>query len=310
MIRPFTTSHTELSTLTDCEMRWWLRYGEDVKGEPGPALLLGRLMHTLAGTFQKDGDWRQVLKAEVANAGGGSAEHVDLAYLEDDVFGKAYWLMQRYERHYADDYLLNIVAQELDLKATIPGTGFTHQAIIDEVWRDPAGDLWVVERKTFSDRRRIASVEYDPQLTGNLWVAKENGIDAVGIVFDGIYTKQWVRERPTQASILAELEAEVPRRRSTKADLRALAKVLQAEHPGVDRPDSESFVRLWLDRSDAQIEGALLELEAQVQRRQDLSWGAKPTRNIGPHCDRCDQRGPCLERLAFARPTITILEDE
>lgn len=294
------TSHTELSKLAQCEMSWHLRYNEGIKGEQSEQAWLGTLVHLGAAAFWRGDDWRVELCKAIAEEGADPAL-IDLTYFDEGPVASAYWLLQRYERHYADERQdVEVVAQELDLRATIPGTKQVHQAIVDELWR-VRGRLWLVERKTYGRDTQVRLAEFSPQLTNNLWVAKANGYDVHGIVFDGIYTYRWKPEKPTQAAMMEMLLADDPRYAGyTQKNLREIAKQEIERRPGVDRPDSESFTHLWLDRSEAHIEAAQAEIRAGIARRNALRRGAVPLRNIGSLCERhCDQRSVCFERLAF-----------
>ena len=297
------TSHTELSKLAQCEMSWKLRYVDGVKGEPSDPMWLGTLVHRGAAAISLGGDWRQALAEAITEEGADPSLVVLEALDADTPAATARWLLERYERHYADDLAdVTVVAQELDLRATIPGTKQVHQAIIDEVW-DVAGDIWVVERKTFGRNDRLDYVEVDPQLTNNLWVARANGIDAVGIVFDGIYTYRWKPEKPTLGAIEEKLVA--CGYQGTKKDLREQARGVQADESNwVERPDSDSFTRLWLDRQPEHVEAAQTEIRGAISRRNALRRGAHPTRNIGNNCRYCDQRSACWEMLAFPQEIV------
>lgn len=299
------TSHSELSTLSQCEMRWHLRYREHVKGDQSDALRLGSLFHLGAAAHWRGDSWRDVLAAEIVEEGA-DASLIDLnAIEEDEVVSTVVWLLKRYVRHY-EHLDVKVVAQELDLRAKIPGTAQVHQAIIDEVW-EVNGRLWVVERKTYGRQDRTTLADVDPQLTNNLWVARANGYDAHGIVFDGAYTYRWKPEKPTQAQLMEELRSGYHGGNWSTASstvLRAEAKRVQETHPGIERPDSESFDMLWLDRNDEHIAAAHGEIRGAIQRRNSLRRGAAPLRNIGPFCKSCDGRTQCWSRLAFPQDTL------
>lgn len=305
------TSHSELSTLAQCEMKHHLRYVEHLKGDDGDALILGRLVDKAGAAFWRGDSWEDALICEVA-APGVDPRDVD-PYIWDSidemhVEAKAYWLMQRYARHYESMLAsVKVVAQQLDVRAKIPGTAQVHQAIIDDIW-EVNGRYWMVERKTYGRNDRVDMVEVDPQLTNNLWVARANGYDCVGIVFDGIYTYRWKTEKPT----LTQLEAEITAGDwggGTKQELRALAKQLQERHPGVDRPDEDSFTQLWLDRTPEHIAAAQKDIRAGISRRNALRRGATPVRNLGPLCKNCGQKPECFGRLAFPQDVEIVVED-
>lgn len=303
------TSHTELSTLAACEMKWHLRYREGIKGEPSDALILGRLIDVAAAHFwRNDGvSWKFTLAAEVVEQGL-TEEIPDLDFIDDaedlEIAARAYWLMKRYERHYADDLAdVRVVGQQLDLRARIPGTKQSHQAIIDEIW-EVDNELWMVERKTYSRNDSPEFADVSPQLTNNLWVARANGFDCKGIVYDGIYTYRWKPEKPTQKQLVEERSVAEPPQSSwhklPAGEKREWARQTVEHHPGIDRPDEESFTRLWLPRTDKHIAAAQEDIRAGLSRRAALRRGAKPMRNLGPLCKRnCEQKAECFERLAF-----------
>jgi len=316
---PNLTSYTELSTLANCEMKWWLRYKEHIKGEQSEAMFLGSLMGKLCDAFTRGDPWRSVAQAlwsEYAEAHDLNVD-VDVEKLDIAPWPKALWLMARYERHYASDLgSFRVVAQEQHYKARIPSTKQTHEAYIDEVWEDHLGRLWVVERKTYGRNTKSENVWVDPQLTLNLWVAKAaTGIEFAGIVWDGIYTYQWKPDKPTQGALIAErIEDGIG---AVDDDFAGWTKKAQQEwargaverHPGVDRADSESFERLWMDRTPEHIDAALKEVRGAVRRREALRRGATPLRNIGPLCGFCDGKSTCFSRLAFPQDDIVIVED-
>lgn len=297
------TSHTELSTLAQCEMKWHLRYREGIVGEPSDSLLLGRMIDAAAAAFWAREDWRAVLAAQIVEQG-----YTDttpkLDYLDDvpelEVPARAYWLMQRYERHYSDfREQVTVLGTQVDLTAPIPETSQVHQAILDQVWMVEGTDIWVVERKTYGRNDRSALVEVDPQLTNNLWVARANGIEAIGIIWDGIYTYRWKPERPTQKQLIEDFLASGQGVGWSKRELTEWAREQAEIVPGVERPDRDSFEMLFLDRHEAHVAAAHQEIRALVSRRAALRRGAQPTRNIGPLCKACAQRETCFERLAF-----------
>lgn len=295
------TSHTELSTLAKCEMQWKLRYIDGLKGDSSDAMRLGSLTHLGAAASNLGADWRLAIAEAIAEEDA-DPSLVDLeAFDADTPESTALWLLERYRRHYGDQGV-TVVATELELTATIPGTDSVHMAIIDEVW-EVLGDLWVVERKTYGRGARLHYVEVDPQLTLNLWVARENGIPAVGIVFDGIYTYRWSPEKPTQKALIEEAEA-AGRSWPTKKAATEWAREQVAKHPGIERPDSDSFMRLWLDRNDEHIEAALADVAGSVERREQLRSGSRPVRNIGTDCQWCSQRTACWEMLAFPQEVV------
>lgn len=304
------TSYSEMSMLASCEQKWSLRYREHLKGDDSQALQLGRLVDIGVSALLKGEDWYGLLQRTVAEEG------ADWSYVVlQDIEGPAStadWLIRRYRDYYG--LPPQVVATQLDLTAKIPGTAQIHRAIIDELW-SVDGELWVVERKTYGRNDRLQLVDVDPQLTLNLWVARENGYDCKGIVFDGIYTYRWKPEKPTQGDMMNQILADPLRYGEMWKDvsqkvLREKAKALIEESPGIDRPAADSFDRMWLDRTDEHIAEAIKEVKGGLQRRNALRRGARPMRNIGPSCRSCAQRPTCFERLGFPESVLDIELDE
>ena len=313
------TSHTELSKLANCEMSWWLRYVEGIKGPASQAMEKGSAIHAAAAAFWRGDDWRRTLSEYIIRSNqpdldGAMVEdalqYSDLDYIEHDDsqrhFADAVWLMKRYAKHYGqvlESRDVVSVGEELDLYAQIPGVSQRHRAIIDQIV-EHKGHLWMLERKTYGRGNRLDYVTVDPQLTLNMWVAKENGFDVVGIIFDGIYTHRWAPSKPTQADALAGAPDSVLA--LSKAEQRDWAREVVAAHPGTERGTSASFHWVYEYRLAHHIEQALEEVKAAVRRRTDLLYGERPIRNIGQGCTWCHQRDECYRRLAF--PTDIMID--
>lgn len=293
------SSHTELSTLSQCEMRWYFKYVEKLEFPASVQMELGSLVGRLTNVFWHGGNWRAMLAAELAEEGA-DVELIDLAALEAQPFADAFWLMERYERHY--EHMLKdvrVIADEYDARASIPGTRQKHQAIVDNLW-EIKGKLWMVERKTYGRTDSLDMVDVNPQLTNNLWVARTAlGQDIEGIIYDGIYTYRWKAQKPTQSALLEGLPATSPILALKKAEQREWAKAAVEAHPGVDRADAESFTMLYLDRTEKHIAAAQLEIRAQLKRRDALRRGSDPMRNLTTWCNNCPAKSECFERLAF-----------
>lgn len=255
------TSHTEMSKLSHCEMAWHLSYNEGIKGEDKTYFQLGRLIDRGCTEINYRRSWQQWLAQLLMGEDAEWAQTPDGSHVVDT----ATWLLERYEAFYTPTMDHTVLHDQLDITAPIPGTDYEHRAIIDEVWQDTSGNLWMVERKTYGRRDRLDLVHVDPQLTLNYWAMRANGYDVMGIVFDGIYTYRW----KTGKHLL-----------------------------------SESFDRLFLDRHMEHVEAALDTVRATLARRDALRSGAVPLRNIGPLCRNCQQRTECFERLAFPQQYI------
>lgn len=296
-------SFSEASTLAKCEFLWDLQYRQHIDREPGQKMMLGTLVHAGVAAF-----WAQRWSPQIANVEDAvyeAAADVEMEGLEKETLEQAHWLMRRYERHYTPELAdVKVLATELELTATLPGSRTKVMGHIDELW-EVNGRIWLVERKTYGSRDRLDLIPVDPQITSYAWLARENDIDVYGIVFDGAYTYRWKPDKPTQKQVVDEA---VGTPWLTDDDFQfenaSKAKQLWARrevdrHPGVERPDSESFDRIWLDRTTAQLEAATDWLKATVSRRLALRRGAVPVRNIGPLCKGCRGKTTCFDGLAF-----------
>lgn len=176
------TSHTELSTLSMCEMKWFLRYVERGKGDESNALYLGRLMHESLEDLWNGLPWQFQWPV------GG-----DL--LNDEPYLTAAWLLGRYvEQHGKLITESTVLASEQRLFVPVPGTKSSmHECVLDKVI-EHGGRRWAVEHKTYGRNQRIELLMVDPQLTLNLAVAREHYENVAGILFDGIYTYRWKRD--------------------------------------------------------------------------------------------------------------------
>ena len=313
------SSHTELSELTSCERRWWYKYVKGIRGEASDPMILGSTMGVLCDAFWRHKDWRPLLCAYIGDEGV-DFDYIDLDLVTEEPYATAYWLMQRYERHYANMLdEVEVVYTELDCRAKIPGTNQVHQAIIDNIFAMKIGKKkrhFMVERKTYGRMEKLDFVDVDPQLTNNLWVAQEVlDIKLDGIIFDGIYTHRWKAEKPTQAQCIVDgienqvylTDARCELAEATKKEQTEWARAAVERHPGVERPDSESFEMLFLDRTPKHIEAAQEEIKGQLRRRAQLRRGVRPNRNIGPFCKNCPAKSECFSDLAFPQNDIEVV---
>lgn len=293
---PGQISYSELSTLSRCEMAWYLRYREGIRGPAPDAMRLGTLVHVGVQAFWRGDDWREYLAKEVAEDGA-SWEDIVLSSCDEPV-PTAVWLMSRYERHYRSMRdRVKVVAQELYLESEIlsfEGELLQYIGYIDELW-EVDNELYVVEHKTYSRGDRLLTIEVDPQLTNYVWLAKQHGYNVKGAVFDGIYTYRWKNKMPTQAQLIEESDKMFPSKKAATE----WAKGELKNHAGVERPDHESFDMRWLDRTDDQIEQSLINVQAFIARRADLANPSLIIRNIGSNCTWCQQKTVCWERMSF-----------
>lgn len=284
------TSHTELSTLSTCEMRWFLRYVEKERGETTPQMYLGTLLHESTAHLLEGRPWST-----------GWPEDVLAGQRNEEPWLTAAWLLDRYARYHVHFLAeVEVVANEQRLYVPVPGSkSQKHECVLDSMVKH-GKRLWVREAKSYGRTTRVEYLMVDPQLTLNLAVAREHYEGVAGILFDGIYTHRFALERPTQKQVIAEAEADgsIPTFPTRKA-MQDWAREQVNEHPGYERPLAVSFHQDWMDRTPEHTAAAWAEVCAGISRRNALKRTKQPQRSIGQACGSCAQRGTCWERLAF-----------
>lgn len=284
------TSHTELSTLSACEMKWFLRYVEKERGETTTPMYLGTLLHEGTAHLLEGRPWSTDWPEEAMAAGA----------LNVEPWLTAAWLLERYARYHAKFLSeVTVIANEQRLFVPVPGTKQRHECVLDSMI-EHGGRRWVREAKSYGRQTRVEYLMVDPQVTLNLAVAREHYENVAGILFDGIYTHRFALERPTQKQVIEEatVAGTLPDFATKKAQ-QEWAREVVAEHRGYERPLAVSFHQEWLDRTPEHTEAAWAEVRAGISRRNALKRTKQPLRNIGYNCGSCGQRGTCWERLAF-----------
>lgn len=296
-------SYSEANTLANCEWKWDYVYRLGNRGGGSTAMAKGTVTHDMIAAWWETGE----IDMEIML---GSFAQMDEAERPSPNERAAIadwirWIMPRYAAHYGslrDD--MEVVAHELELTAMLPGTAVTVMGHVDGLYRHKAtGKLYAVERKTYGRRDRLEHLSVDPQVSLYYWLLKANGYDIAGVMWDGIYTYKWKPEKPTQKYLIEEAQKDVAkhgRTQSTKAEWANWARDVLEDHPGIERPVADSFDLFWLDRTEAQVTQALLDLKGIVDRRTTLrEEGTRPIRNIGNACGWCSARSACHEALAF-----------
>lgn len=190
------------------------------------------------------------------------AENPDAEFAPEFV-ERACWLMERYAAYYADDRKDVVqVGAEIPFRLRLPGRYGWLVGRIDEVWRIN-GRIWIVERKTGNDFRKLDSglFMWDPQTSLYYWAAQQLGYEPWGIVIDFLRTYRWKRD----------------------------------EHPPED-----SFRREYFDRNTEHLDAAIKEASKGLTLAKHLIGGTLlPLRNLGEHCSWCECRNACVTDLAF-----------
>lgn len=286
--------YSEANTLSSCERKWWYINDQEPVAEDAEkslALSKGTALHQLIAA------WETGYDAEALEQFRSSVDPTDAESVE---WGEeTLWLFDRYKRFYGASRL-RIVANELPLLARIPGTrtwfGTRGVDAIVQVPRsvDPEhAGLWHLERKTMKDWQRLIVLPVDQQVTSVQWLLREAGWDVRGTIFDAIRTYRFQDVQPTQAELKARFTKEIG---ETAGDYHERIKTLQKER-AEEAPLEDSFRRIFLERTDAQVDGQLAELTAVAKRWRQLRLGATPVRNIDRSCGWCSFKDDCWRSL-------------
>lgn len=202
-------SPTGLSKFMACEEQW-VRYDALPRGEDGhkkdgvaagEGATRGTAIHTLLAALEAGEDWRALVD-EVAVA---AAPSWTPEWELPDAVRTAVRLVDRYEKTYTTRHA--VVATEFEFRVKHPADrdleihgyqdGLVMVSAQDD--REHAG-LWVVERKSMSRWTRLDWLDDDPQPWTYVWAARAQGLNVRGLLYDAIYTQEWVEERPPSAS--------------------------------------------------------------------------------------------------------------
>lgn len=292
---PDVLGYSEANTLTSCERKWWYINDQEPSSENAEkslALSKGTALHRLIAA------WETGYDAEVLQEFRDTVDHEDLEQVE--WAAEVEWLFDRYKRFYGASRL-RIIANELPLIARIPTTRtwFSTRGV-DAIVQVPRSvdeehaGLWHLERKTMKDWQRLIVLPVDQQVTTVQWLLREAGWAVRGTIFDAIRTYRFQDIQPT----LKELEERFPFQpmNMNRPEYRAWLKIQQASM-AQEAPLEDSFRRVFLERTDAQVDGQLAELKAVASRWRELRLGATPARNIDRSCGWCSFKDDCWRSL-------------
>lgn len=255
-----TIDFSSLQMLAGCQWKWWYRYVLGGEDRPGPAAMLGTFLGDMTALFWEGKDWRAFHAASEVQFQIVGEEGVFA--ITPEWFGRAHWLMERYEEHYRSELdNVKVLGTEVFFRLKLPGRYGYLCGAIDQL-QEIDGKVWVREGKTFSDFSKMDQHERSHQTTFYMWAAQQLGYEPWGILLDGIRTYQWKRD----------------------------------VHPPAD-----SFERRWLDRGPTHMANAIREADIGLMLARELITGRlKPLRNIADHCGWCDYRNECNADLGHS----------
>lgn len=172
----------------------------------------------------------------------------------------ANWLMDRYDMHY-HDYVpkLKMEAVEIPFAVWHKEAGVWVFGWLDGLVRDlDTDELWITEFKTMGNWSKLNQLPKDKQVSLYIWAARRAGYNVKGVMYDAIRTYKWTGKNADQ------------------------------------HEPAESFQRLWVERTDEEIQDLLYELDSVISRRGDIKYHIDPPiRNVGQACDWCPVMAKC-----------------
>ena len=311
-------NYSEFATLANCETQWGFAYllgQEEERDGKTDGLHLGTLLHLGLDRWTLDlGATLPTTWTDDINTGGKPGEVRTLCLTDFDpaLVQLAEWLLRRYEQVYGSSRpeSWNVISTEEWLTAKIKVGSRTvrvvgrHDGLIEIM-----GDLWLIERKSYGQRGRLdtVGVELQPTIYEDL-IEQKYGRRPVGIMYDGIYTHQFVPKKKTQAQVLAELPATHPVLALKKAEQRDYARAAVEADPGIEREASASFERQWVDRTPQALEMGRVVLSATIRRRDRIKTLDDTVPHIGRHCSWCGFKNECWFRLSGVTQDIELVE--
>lgn len=283
---PYSVSFSELSTLAQCEHKWYERYVLRKDDAPTLPMRFGTVLHAAIADWWVTGQ-RRPAWYHAAN------EHVDLPEEDDRSLDNADWLTHRYAEHYArtrEDVEVVDTELELESELVVDDISYTIVSHIDQLF-SWAGQLVAVERKSMRDWRRLESVQYDPQQTLYDWQLRNNGYRIDYTWFDAIKTYRWTRDEhkhpPADSFRPVVLFKDDDQREGALDWARAILRRRAELYPHPLRPS------------------------IALGSPTDLNpYGpASPIRNMGTPCQGCAFIESCYEGMAFD-VGVTVEDDD
>jgi CRISPR/Cas system-associated exonuclease Cas4 (RecB family) len=288
--------YTDASTLAQCEQKFAYRKA-GVADPPNAGMTLGTLMHGFLERW-----WQGQVMATTP------LFELDGAAIDVEILDKAEWLAARYIQQYGYEPSLSVSLVEVEMRKHI-GPSTWLRGRLDRVGRDAAGDLWVIEDKTYGNRQRLDWLDVDPQPVLYKILAEHTlGEPVRGVLWNGIYTYRWKPEIPTQAALIEEARAS-GRMFTTKKEATEWARQAQKSHPGIERPIEESFDLRYLTPTPEQCAWAEGWVSELIARQRALLPGTPPLRNIGSHCSYCSFKQQCHEEVVYGAPLEIEVEE-
>ncbi len=171
----------------------------------------------------------------------------------------AEWLMDRYNEHYmAQAAPLAMLQVEVPFAVKLPWGSYLFGYFDGIVYDHEKDEFWIAEFKTMGNWSKLEQLQVDKQVTMYIWAANQLGMNVKGVMYDAIRTYKWTGKN------------------------------------AADHAPAESFERLFVERTEEQIQECLDELESAASVRVDLRYNLRvPIRNVGQGCSWCSCMPEC-----------------
>jgi hypothetical protein len=194
-----TTSWSEISTRRQCPHKHKLHYIDGWRTDRiARPLATGILWHTIMDLHYRS-------MAENIRTRG--RREVDLEPILDlfkesgakdpdhpghEIASTCVWMYDGYRKHWANDPEWEIIEVETEARVLIPGTDLTMVGRRDLIvrWRR---NLWVVDHKSGGNLPSDKELDLDDQLPIYLWQLRQDGVKAVGAIFNAARTNKLKR---------------------------------------------------------------------------------------------------------------------
>lgn len=323
-----TINYSEFATLAQCETKWGYAYlleqEEDVEGKNG--LWLGTLLHLGLDRWTRDlGATLPEVWTDDINTGGkpGEMRTLRLSDFDSALVEHALWLLARYVSVYGSSRpeSWNVISTEEWLTGKFKIGSRTvrivgrHDGLVEIL-----GDLWLIERKSYGQKRRLDTIGIEPQPTIYYDLVEQNyGRRPVGLLYDGIFTYRYSPKPPTQGALIeaAIVAGEQGKHiegfpyNGTKSAQRDWARPLTLDPSlATERPPEDSFERRWIDRTPQAIAVGEQFLGNAIRRRDRIKVIEDTIPNVGKDCSWCGFRAECWSRLSGLDSSEILLAPE
>lgn len=303
-----TISHSQVSTWRECEQRWEYRYGQRlVSKRIERPLHLGSWVHACLEAHYKFGDWRRGHKVYLADynklfeeeklmldKGKSKKQSMDRADYEplpsqvERIVRSYLW----YYRKHKEETLA------VEVEYHLPREGYIQHGVIDRIYRDSDGLIWVQDHKVWDDIPLTEGTLHtvDPQLTIYLEGAKEAlGIEAAGVEYN--YVRSSVPSFPSKNKDGSLSKSEVATDYPTAYRWLKENGYDPREYSDLLLPlmGASPFLRRHrLPRNEVVTARVLADFDRSAAA---IVGHVDTVRNIGRHCDWCPFQTLCRNEL-------------